>query len=91
MTDFARDGAHLDQMIATAQEAIAAAVREAGGERLTGTAARNACPINGEKRQAFKAAYGRDVHVVAIERLKSAGKIEVEPNRRGIKVRAAQK
>lgn len=91
VTDFARDGAHLDQMIATAQEAIAAAVREAGGEWLTGTAARNVCPINGEKRQAFKAAYGRDVHVVAIERLKSAGKIEVEPNRRGIKVRAVQK
>lgn len=90
-TDFARDTAHLDQMIAAAQEAIEKAVREAGGEWLTGTAARNACPINGERRQAFKAAYGREVHVVAIERLKSAGKLEAEPKGNGIRVRAPQK
>jgi len=90
-SDFARDSAHLDQMIAAAQEGVEKAVREAGAEWLTGTAARNACPINGEKRQAFKAAYGREVHVVAIERLRAAGKLEYEKKGNGIRVRAPQK
>lgn len=90
-TDFARDTAHLDKMIGAAQEGIEKAIREAGGEWITGTVARNACPANSERRQAFKAAYGNELHVAAIEGLKAAGKIEVEPKGRGIKLRAARK
>lgn len=89
--DFARDATRLDQMVATAETGIEKAVRAAAGEWLTGSKARGKCGVNGEKQQAFKAAYGQEVHIAAIERLQAAGKIEVEPKGNGIRIRTVQR
>lgn len=91
--DLSRDGGtvKIDQMITSAYESISALIRKAQGEWLTATQVRGALKLNSDRRMAFKAAHGHDLHLVVIERLKSEGRIEVEQKGKKIKVRTAPK
>lgn len=89
--DLSRDENKLDRMFAGAYEAIAAAIRGAGGEWLTATKVREALPVNGSARHEYKANRDKELHVAVIERLHAEGRIELEQKGKRIKVRAPQK